>query len=192
MAGIILLFLVALAVWMLPDPGGFTQQFGAPSVIPPLGWIGAAAVTVGYAAYTLWALPVTRTLSRELSWFRMLAVPLALLSGVIEELFFRQWVMDALADRGTGLVLQIAASAVVFALVHVVWVAFARDWRILVSVFVSTFVLGVLLAGVYIASGRVVLAAVLAHIAINLVIEPGLLHHAVLQSRRGDDEEAMA
>ena len=82
------------------------------------------------------------------------------------------------------LLLQIVLSAALFAVVHGVWVMFAKSWRIATPVLCSTFALGVLLSLVYVASDRVIIPAILTHVAINLVIEPGLLHHATLRATR--------
>ncbi|MHA7306930.1 CPBP family intramembrane glutamic endopeptidase, partial [Arthrobacter sp. TMN-49] len=112
------------------------------------------------------------------------------LSGVVEEMFYRRIVMDGLASAGTSLLAQIVISAVVFAAVHSVWALFSKSWRIVLPVVGSTATLGVLLALVYVASDRVVFPAVLAHIAINLVIEPGLLYSAAKVAVQGNHRKA--
>ncbi|MFB2580955.1 lysostaphin resistance A-like protein [Herbiconiux sp. P15] len=187
--GVIGSFVVALSIWILPDPARFVGSMGEVSAVPALGWVLAIVVAIVYSAYTLWAVPTVRVIAVERSWFRLLAIPLALLSGVLEEMFFRRVVMDALAFYEVPLLLQIVLSAALFAVVHGVWVLFARSWRIAVPVLGSTFALGVMLSLVYVASDRVVIPAMLAHVAINLVIEPGLLHSASL--RAGGQARAM-
>lgn len=177
-------FVIALSAWILPNPGRFLESMGQASEVPALGWILAIIVAIAYTAYTLWAVPTVRTIAIEWSRFRLLAIPLALLSGVLEEMFFRRVVMDALAGDGVPLLLQIVLSAALFAVVHGVWVLFAKSWRIATPVLCSTFALGVLLSVVYVASDRVIIPAILTHVAINLVIEPGLLHHATLRAMR--------
>lgn len=177
-------FVIALSAWILPNPGRFLESMGQASEVPALGWILAIIVAIAYTAYTLWAVPTVRTIAIEWSRFRLLAIPLALLSGVLEEMFFRRVVMDALAGDGVPLLLQIVLSAALFAVVHGVWVLFAKSWRIATPVLCSTFALGVLLSVVYVASDRVIIPAILTHVAINLVIEPGLLHHATQRAMR--------
>ncbi len=177
-------FVIALSVWILPNPVRFLESMGQPSEVPALGWILAVVVAITYTAYTLWAVPTVRTIAIEWSRFRLLAIPLALLSGVLEEMFFRRGVMDTLAGNGVPLLLQIVLSAALFAVVHGMWVLFAKSWRIATPVLCSTFALGVLLSLVYVASDRVIIPAILTHVAINLVIEPGLLHHATLRATR--------
>ncbi|MGO1756026.1 MAG: lysostaphin resistance A-like protein [Brevibacterium aurantiacum] len=173
--GAVMVFIVALAAWFGPSPGQFAVVLGWRNEVPVRGWAVAGAVAVGYTAYTLWAVPEIRPLVFERSWFRTIGVPLALLSGLIEEMFFRQVVMDWLAARGVTVLLQIVVSSLLFASAHAVWALFGKSWPATVPIRASTFGLGVLMSIVYVASDRVVLPAVLAHVAINLVIEPGLL-----------------
>lgn len=189
--GIVASFTSALAVWILPNPPRFFAAMGVGDPIPGLGWASAAVVAIAYASYTMWAVPAVRTIAVELSWFRLLAIPLAPLSGVVEEMFFRRVVMDGLASAGTSLLTQIVISAAIFAAVHSLWALFSKSWRIVLPVVSSTTVLGVLLALVYVASDRVVFPAVLAHIAINLVIEPGLLYSAAKDAVKGNQPKAL-
>lgn len=182
-AGVIAAFTLALLIWAGQDPATFAAEVGLGSDIPPFGWIAAGLVAAVYAVYTLWVVPEIRSVVLEVSWFRALAVPLALGSGLIEEMFFRHRLMSWFAAIGLGTVLQVVVSALIFAAVHTVWVVFGRRWMAVLPILLSTFGLGVLMSLVYLASGRVVLPAVVAHVAINLVIEPGLLlssaRHAV-------------
>lgn len=178
-AGVIAAFTLALLIWAGQDPATFATEVGLGADIPPSGWIAAGLAAAVYAVYTLWAVPEIRSVVLEASWFRALAVPLALGSGLIEEMFFRHWLMSWFSAIGLGTVLQVVVSALIFAAVHTVWVVFGRSWRAVLPILLSTFGLGVLMSLVYLASGRVVLPAVVAHVAINLVIEPGLLLSSV-------------
>lgn len=98
-------------------------------------------------------------------------------------MFFRHLLMSWFAAAGLGTALQIVVSALLFAATHTIWVVFGRSWKAVLPILLSTFGLGVLMSLVYLASGRIVLPAVAAHNAINLLIEPGLLlssaRHAV-------------
>ena len=177
-AGVIASFTIAVLVWAGPDPSGFAAQLGVGAQIPGTGWLVAAVAAVLYVSYTLWAVPEIRPVVREVSWFRALAVPLALGSGLIEEMFFRHTLMSWFDSAGWSTVAQIAVSALLFAAAHTFWVLFGRSWKNVLPILCSTFALGVAMSLVYLASGRVVLPAVVAHAAINLVIEPGLLLHS--------------
>lgn len=181
-AGVIATFAAALLVWARRDPGGFAAELGIGADIPARGWLAAALVAATYTAYTLWAVPQVRPVVSEIYWFRALAVPLAVGSGLVEEMFFRHILMTWFADGGLGTVPQVLLSALVFAAVHTIWVVFGRSWAAVLPILLSTFALGVLMSLVYLASDRVVLPAVIAHAAINLVIEPGLLLNSARQA----------
>lgn len=189
--GVVASFATALAFWIFPNPPRFFAAMGVGDPVPGVGWASAAVVAIAYISYTMWAVPAVRIIAVELSWFRLLAIPLALLSGVVEEMFYRRVVMDGLASTGTSLLGQIVISAVIFAAVHSVWALFSKSWRIVLPVVGSTAALGVLLALVYVASDRVVFPAVLAHIAINLMIEPGLLYSAAKDAVQGNQRKAI-
>ncbi|GAJ97876.1 hypothetical protein JCM19055_764 [Geomicrobium sp. JCM 19055] len=85
---------------------------------------------------------------------------------------------------GYGVLLQTFISATIFAAAHLIWVLFSRDWRFILPVLISTFVLGVLLSLAYVASDRVVLPVIVAHIVINLIIEPGLLYNSAKEANK--------
>lgn len=163
-AGVIVAFALALFIWAGPDITAFATELGLGADIPLIGWGAAALAAAVYAGYTLWAVLEIRPV-------------------VFEEMFFRHFLMSWFATVGLGTVLQIVASAVLFAAAHTIWVVFGRSWRSILPILLSTFGLGVLMSLVYLASGRIVLPAVVAHMAINLLIEPGLLlssaRHAV-------------
>lgn len=141
-AGVIATFAAALLVWAGRDAGGFAAELGIGADIPARGWMVAGLVAVAYTAYTLWAVPQVRPVVTEISWFRALAVPLAVGSGLIEEMFFRHVLMTWSADGGLGTVPQVLLSALVFAAVHTIWVVFGRSWAAVLPILLSTFALG--------------------------------------------------
>lgn len=179
--------LIPLAVWLLRDPQRFlleTLGLGGPLGSIPWGWALCAIVVVAYTAYTFWAVPSVRRNARSCTGLKALAIPLALASGTLEELVFRKFLMDWLDAVGTPAVLAVLASGIGFGLTHSVWVLFSRDARIILPVAAATTALGMALALTYLASDRLILPAIVAHIAINLVIEPWLLLSSVNGSWR--------
>ena len=147
-----------------------------------LGWAGAAVVAVGYITYTLWAVPFVKVHVTEMSVFKLLGVWAAVTSSVLEEIIFRGVVMDALAGRGFGALAQIVVSAALFGVAHAAWMVMSGEWSLVVPVVVSTAVLGAALAVVYLLSGRVLLPVAVAHVAVNLVIEPWLILSVVTRA----------
>lgn len=170
---------VVVVVWLLRDhPAGFVHErldINAQALRIPWAWGVAVAVAAGYSLYTMWAVPFVREHVFELSRLKLLGIWAALISGIVEEVVFRQKLMDLLASWGWHAGWQVVVSALAFGLVHAVWILFRGEFAIAPPVIASTTVLGTLLALVYLVAGRNVLPAIVAHTLINLVIEPWLL-----------------
>jgi hypothetical protein len=155
---------------------------GGGRVVPTLGWLAAAAVTVGYITYTLWAVPFVKEHVAELSRFKLLGAWVAITSSTLEEIIFRGVLMDELDSRGIGAFGQIGVSAILFGVAHAMWMVMSREWSLVVPVVVSTALLGASLAVVYLLSERVLLPVAIAHVAVNLVIEPWLILSVVTRA----------
>lgn len=169
---------IPLVLWLIRDPAWFvTDLLGvnqAASSIP-WAWVLAAVIVVAYVAYTFWAVPFVKEHATSFTGLKLLAIPLALVTGTLEELLFRKFLMDWLDGLGAAGVLQVLAAAVAFGVAHSLWVLFSRDARIIVPVVTATTALGAALGATYLLADRNVLPVIAAHIAINLVIEPWLL-----------------
>lgn len=142
----------------------------------PAAWGLAALLVSLYVAGARSLPPVAHHLLR-FDGLKLLAVAAALLAGITEEVIFRKLVMDALAAQGAGALAQIAASALGFGLVHLVWGL--RNWRAAVNAVLSTTLLGAGLAIVYLLAGRSLAPCVVAHGLVSALIEPGLVRAAV-------------
>jgi hypothetical protein len=106
---------------------------------------------------------------------KLVAIFFAIVTGTVEELYFRKFVMDWAWYHGLTAAAQVAVSAVVFGAVHGVWGLSAKQWRMAIGATIATGLLGLLLALVYLAAGRQVAPCVWAHMLINLAIEPWLI-----------------
>lgn len=153
--------------------------------LTPLGnepaWLLAAAVTIAYVFYAAAGSPVIRThVLQPWTWrpfwgFCLLAIPMALISGLFEEAFFRRALMGLVMHHGGGVVVQVGISAVVFGGAHAIWGVFARNFRAAWSTMLVTGVLGAVLAIIYLIGDRSLAPCAASHIAINLVLEPWLI-----------------
>lgn len=183
------MMLIPLANLLVRDADQFIQEelgLASLSSIPTVGWLTAIAAGLLYIFWTIFAVPAVRHHAFRWSRLKAIAVVAAIVSGVVEELIFRRLLMDWLFDFGIGSAAQVAFSAIVFGIFHSAWGLFARDAHIVLPSVAATTVLGAALATVYLLSDRILLPAAMAHIAINLVIEPGLLLSAVAPpSKRG-------
>jgi|ERR1700730_1515479 CAAX protease family protein len=146
-----------------------------------LGWVAAAIVVVIFVGFAM-RLPSVRANLFRPSGLKLLALFVAVTSGILEEVMFRRWPMNYLQEHGYGVVLQVAGSALLFGALHGVWGLMGRSVRAAVGATIATGFLGAMLAVVFIAAGRSLAPCVMAHFLINVFIEPGL----VLSVTRGE------
>jgi membrane protease YdiL (CAAX protease family) len=88
------------------------------SIASPVAWILATIVGIEYISYTMRAIPFVAGMQREISLFKLLGILAAVVGGIVEEVFFRRWVMDALMFRGFPSVTQVIISGIAFGLAH--------------------------------------------------------------------------
>lgn len=149
------------------------------------GWIAAAVTVAIFTAFAM-RLPSVRANLFRPSALKLLALLLAVTSGILEEVMFRRWTMNYLQEHGCGLVLQVLGSGLAFGLLHGVWGVFGGSLRAALGATLATGFLGVMLAIVFLAGGRSLAPCVVAHFVVNALIEPGL----VLAATRGEMSEA--
>jgi membrane protease YdiL (CAAX protease family) len=145
------------------------------------GWIAAAVVAALFVANAR-RLPSVRENLLRPSFLKALAIALAVSAGILEEVIFRKWVMDALFVRNYGAVLQVLGAAFSFGIVHAIWGLMGKSLRAALGAMIATGVLGGMLGVVYLLAGRSLAPCIAAHFVINLLIEPGL----VLAATRGE------
>jgi uncharacterized protein len=146
-------------------------------------WIGAAVVTVGYVFYSIRALPTIAALLGRMSPYKLLALVIAIPSSIVEEVFFRKSLMNLLAAHHQSVVVQILVSGVAFGVVHSFW-GIRGGMSAVFGAVRSTTLLGLALAVVFVMAGRIVFPCVVAHFAINLVLEPWLLYAYILRAQQ--------
>jgi membrane protease YdiL (CAAX protease family) len=147
-----------------------------------LGWGRATtrrAIVLGllvallYSAFTL-ASPVFGPYAGEISWFKAWGAFVGVIGGAIEELVFRGFVISELANQGVRAEWQVLVSGMLFALIHNGIGLLRGQWYVLPGIGL-TFVLGTVLALIYLDGRRSLTPTVLSHALINLLIEPWLL-----------------
>jgi uncharacterized protein len=150
------------------------------SIASPMAWILATIVGIAYVLYTMRAIPFVASMQREISLFKLLGILSAVVGGIVEEVFFRRWIMDNFMSGGFNPILQVVISGVAFGLAHTSWTLLAkRDFKVTLPAIISTSILGIFLAIIYLAGGRNLGPCIFAHVLINIVIEPWLMLSAV-------------
>ena len=160
-------------------PGQLQRFYSAPVGLFWPAWLAAIVVTLAYVLYSIRGLPLIGERFFDAHPLKLLAIPFALISGTMEELWFRRLGMDWVQGLGGNIIAQIAFSALTFGLAHGVWGLFARRWRVAVGSVLATTGLGAGLAIIYVLGNRHLAPAIWTHIAINLAIEPWLLMAAM-------------
>ena len=177
--------------WLFRDTDGFIDQMGfnQTAMEIPLAWVLAVVVAVAYIAYTAKGIPAVRENFFRFNLLKVIGIFSAIASGIVEELVFRQMLMDWLYSNDIGVVLQVAISGVGFGIIHFGWSVFSGNLRTGFWAAIHTTALGLLLAIVYIIAERNVLPVIMAHMLINLFIEPWLILNAVKESSKAKSKE---
>jgi membrane protease YdiL (CAAX protease family) len=181
LAGMATTMFIPLILWLINAPDDLFSRMGftATATKIPLAWIAALVTAGAYIIHTAYGSTIVRQNLFKFNRFKLIGIYAAIPTGVMEEIFFRQMVMDWLQNAGANVALQVAASALLFGAAHGLWGLFARDKKFIVGAVASTAALGLLLAAIYAIGSRNVLPAIAAHMTINLFIEPWLVLSAV-------------
>jgi uncharacterized protein len=170
---------LAMSLFGRPIPLFENLGFSRGSIAPLFAWVLATVVAIAYILYTMRVIPLVLTKQKEISVFKLLGILAALVGGIVEEVIFRRWLMDMLMARGVGLILQVIISGIVFGLAHTAWILAKGDFKFTLPAILSTSILGILLAIVYLVGGRNLGPCIFAHVLINIIIEPWLMLSSV-------------
>jgi membrane protease YdiL (CAAX protease family) len=138
------------------------------------GWLLALLVTAIFVAYSA-RFPSVRANLVKPSWLKLLALPMALAAGVLEEAVFRGTLMTLLQHRGADVAVQVLVSGLAFGAAHGIWGLFGKSMRAAFGATAATGALGLALAAVYVVAGRSLLPCIAAHTLIDAFIEPGMV-----------------
>jgi membrane protease YdiL (CAAX protease family) len=174
---------LAMSLFWRPIPLFQNLGFERDSIAPPLVWILATIIAIAYIFYTMKVIPLIFTKQREVSLFKLLGIFSAVVGGIVEEVFFRRWLMDMLMSRGVPPIIQIVISGVAFGLAHTIWILARGDIKFTLPAILSTTVLGILLAITYLVGERNLAPCIYAHALINIIIEPWLMLSSVSGKR---------
>jgi membrane protease YdiL (CAAX protease family) len=147
------------------------------------GWVLAAVFAALYGGGVVSNMirigaPVTTDWSL---WRIAIALGIGISAGICEETVFRGFVMGQARDGGAHWPVQIILSALLFGLAHVGWGGMSGHVQIaqVVGAASATAILGLMMGAAYLAGGRSLTPAILAHGVIDILIEPWLLLFAL-------------
>jgi hypothetical protein len=147
------------------------------------GWLLGFMFGVLYAGFVVMSMiHAGAPVLTDWSLFRiMVALGIGISAGICEETVFRGFVMTQARDGGAHWTLQILLSALLFGLAHMGWGGMSGHIEMaqLIGAVAATAILGLMLAIVYLASGRSLTPPIIAHATIDFMIEPWLLLYAV-------------
>jgi uncharacterized protein len=178
MISVFMLSPLMMSIFWRPIPLFQNLGFEKESIAPAIAWILATIIAIVYVFYTMKVIPLVLDKQKEISWFKLLGV-LSALAAIVEEVFFRRWIMDMLMSRDVTPILQVIISGIVFGLAHYIWILAKGDFKFAIPAILSTSVLGTLLAIIYLVGGRNLGPCIFAHGIINLIIEPWLMLSSV-------------
>ena len=171
---------LAMSLFWPPIPLFQNLGFERESIAPPMAWILATITAIAYVLYTMKAIPLVAEKQSEISLFKLLGILSAVVGGIVEEVFFRRWTMDMFMKGGFNPILQVIISGVAFGLAHTSWTLLTkRNFKATLPAILSTSILGIFLAIIYLVGGRNLGPCIFAHVLINIVIEPWLMLSAV-------------
>ncbi|MFC1541997.1 CPBP family intramembrane glutamic endopeptidase [Candidatus Latescibacterota bacterium] len=184
---------IPLVIWIVNKPAFFFNKIGVSeeALSIPYAWLLSASITTIYIWYTFKAVPFVRLMQHDFSFLKIIGIWAALVSGIIEEIFFRKMLMDWFLSMGTGNTVQVIVSATIFGIAHVSWILLRGKLKIALPVVLSTAALGALLGILYIVGGRNLLPCIAAHTLINVIIEPWLILSAV-SGKMGTEDSSTA
>jgi membrane protease YdiL (CAAX protease family) len=118
---------------------------------------------------------------------KFVGVLVAISAAIVEEAFFRRFLMDALLRAGRPDALQVIASGVIFGTAHASWALVTGHVVVGFGAMIATGTLGTGLAFVYILGDRSLAPAIVAHFLVTATIQPGIMFAAF--SRRMRQQE---
>ncbi len=173
---------ISVIYWYINNPKRFIENgLGySPEMLLDLPmWFFTLLMVIGYISYTMFAIPYVKRNLLTFSWLKLIGVWAAIVSGIVEEVVFRHLLMDYALSIGLSDFSQVLISGISFGVAHGAWVLLRGEIKIALPAIFSTTILGCLLAMLYIYTGRSTFAPIIAHILINMVIEPWLMLSAI-------------
>ena len=145
---------------------------GSPGTL--LAWSLGLIFAIIYAAFAVRNIPLVREHWRAVSLFKLLGVLVAISAAIVEEAFFRGFLMDALMRIGWPAVVQVLASGIIFGLAHGIWGIMTGRVFVGVATVIATGIFGFALGLLYLIGDRSLAPVIVAHFIVTATIQPGI------------------
>ena len=173
---------ISILYWYIGNPQRFIETrigFNLDVLTDLSVWFFTMIIAFGYVGYTVFALPFVKAHLFTFTWLKVIGIWAAIVTGIVEEVLFRHVLMDYLLSIDFSSFAQIIISGVLFGLAHGAWGFLRGEVKVILPVVLATTILGCFLAWLYLYTGRSTFAPIIAHIIINIIIEPWLMLSAV-------------
>lgn len=164
-------FYLGIDTGFLKETGFFSGNSGT-----PLAWVLALMVGFGYVIISMKAVPVIREKWLEISWFNLFGFLATISAAVVEEAFFRRFIMDRLATNGYDNLSQIILSGLLFGIAHGVWGFLKGSPLVAIKAILYTTLLGLALSIIYLIGDRSLAPCITSHYISASFIEPWLIY----------------
>ena len=175
----------AVCLFLLNLRGQTLRDIGWRRAATRRSWVLAVVLAALMAGSALASFGKTAQLLTDWSFYRIsLALVLGGSAGICLETIFRGFVMTQARDASLSVFLQVALSAVLFALAlnRMAWSGFPGHpefWAV-VGTTISSTILGIAFAIIYLIGNRSLNPAIASHAAIDMVVEPGMILMAAM------------
>ena len=138
-----------------------------------LAWLLGFVIATGYATYS-----IRNIAGLAQTWWRpnllkLLSLLMSMAAAIVEEAFFRRFIMDWVDWAGGGAVLQVIASGLTFGAAHLIWGLATWHFMTGVRVALATGSLGLCWGVVYIIGDRSLAPVIVSHFLVSFCIHPG-------------------
>ena len=136
-------------------------------------WLLGLAVAAVYAGYSIRNIPGLAQRWWHPNLLKLLAIITSIAAAIVEEAFFRRFIMDRVYWAGGGPILQVLASGLTFGGAHLIWGIATRHFMTGVRVALATGVLGLSWGIVYLVGDRSLAPVIVSHFLVSFCIHPG-------------------
>ena len=136
-------------------------------------WLLGFVVAAVYAGYSIRNMAGLAQTWRLLNLLKLLSIIMSIAAAIVEEAFFRRFVMDRVYLAGGGALLQVLASGVTFGAAHLIWGIATRHFMTGVRVALATGSLGLCLGVVYLIGDRSLAPVIVSQFLVSSCIHPG-------------------